>query len=267
MKDVNTVEEHRKYWNEERNTRYYEKNNFSIFDDPKARLFILGRLDGILTSPDFIVADLGCGPGHILAYLSGKCRGVVKIDYAENMLAEARRRNPDLKNITYVWGDMRDLRSWAGRFNVVIATNSILAGSITKSEMMTREIYSCLVAGGLLVAVMPSAETLNYLARLKYARLTAQGVTEAEAVAKVREEFGRHEFDGLFGFYRDDDGTLRQKYFYRDEIKLVFKKSGFRIRTISKLRYGWKHCRKYNYDYFPGEDGIYDWFAIAEKPA
>jgi len=186
---ISSVDEHRKYWNDERNTSGYEENNFSIFDDEIAKTFILKRLDRILHSPDFVVADLGCGPGHILKYLSGKCKEVVKIDFAENMLREAQRRNRDLANIVYRWGDMRNLGEWHGKFDIVIATNSILAGSITESEEMTLEIYKSLRSGGVLVAVMPSVEACNYLARLKFDRCRSQGMSETETIEMIREEF------------------------------------------------------------------------------
>lgn len=64
---------------------------------------------------------------------------------------------------------------------------------------------------------------------------------------------------------KDGEGSPVQKYFYRDEIKYLFKKTGLKIKTIEKLCYSWEHCRKHNYDYFPGEAELYDWLVVAKK--
>src|SRR5687767_7262580 len=42
------------------------------------------------------VADLGCGPGHVTAYLAGRAVEVVGVDVSPAMVERARRRNPDL---------------------------------------------------------------------------------------------------------------------------------------------------------------------------
>lgn len=264
--EIDTVTEQNEYWNKEENTVNYEKNNFSIFDDKKAKKYILLRLDKILRNPDFIVGDLGCGPGHILPFISERCKEVIKIDYAANMLKEAERRNSQLTNVIYQHGDMRNLERWYGKFDVVAATNSILPGSISEADKMVGEIYMSLKNGGEFVAVMASIETSNYLARLKFERYRNEGLSETAAIKKIKGEYQKdRKFDGILGFMRDGPDNLVQKYFYRDEIKLIFKKIGFRIKSIGKLCYSWKHCKMYNYDYFPGTDEIYDWLVIAKK--
>ncbi|MFA6097411.1 MAG: methyltransferase domain-containing protein [Candidatus Paceibacterota bacterium] len=263
---IDTLTEQREYWNRNENTEEYEKNNFSIFSDTKARRHILSRLDMVLKDPHSIVADLGCGPGHILPYLSERCSVVVKIDYAENMLKEAQKRNSNLTNIVYRVGDMRKLNEWYGKFDVVVATNSILPGSILEADAMIKEIYRSLKDGGEFVAVMASIETSNYLARLQFERLIGEGLSEAEAVEKIRKEYEEvKKFDGIFGFMRDGPDNLVQKYFYRDEIMFMMRKAGFKLKSIGKVRYSWEHCRKYGYDYFPDHDEIYDWLVMAIK--
>ncbi len=262
----NTIDSHRNYWNSTENTERYELNNFSIFDDPKAKAFLLRRMDIVLYDRDSVIADLGCGPGHILPYLSQKAREVIVIDYAENMLCEAQKRNPTLTNITYRVGDLRNLVPWYGTFDTIIATNCILPCSVTEAETITQEIFKSLKCGGALIAVMPSMETCIYLARLKLKQFMRAGVVEESAMEKIRKEFEqKKKFDGLFGFMRDDEHNLLQKYFYADEIELMLGNAGFTIKTIEKVRYTWEHCRKYGYGYFPNVPEIYDWYVLAEK--
>jgi SAM-dependent methyltransferase len=53
-----------------------------------------------------IVCDLGCGPGHIGAYLASRGCEVVGVDISPAMLRNARERHP---NLTFELGDMRAL--------------------------------------------------------------------------------------------------------------------------------------------------------------
>ncbi|NJC82023.1 class I SAM-dependent methyltransferase [Planosporangium mesophilum] len=43
------------------------------------------------------IADVGCGPGHVAAYLAGRGAEVVGIDLSPGMVEVARRRNPGLR--------------------------------------------------------------------------------------------------------------------------------------------------------------------------
>jgi len=62
-----------------------------------------------------IVADIGCGPGHLARYLHGRGLQTVGIDLSPGMIAMARRLNPGL---TYEVGNMLALDledgAWAG---------------------------------------------------------------------------------------------------------------------------------------------------------
>ena len=53
-----------------------------------------------------LVCDLGCGPGHIGAYLASRGCEVVGVDISPAMLHNARERHPDLR---FELGDMRAL--------------------------------------------------------------------------------------------------------------------------------------------------------------
>ena len=182
LKLTENKEIERNYWNKKENTEGYEENNFSIFNDKGAKKLIIERLDKILCNPRFIIGDLGCGPGHILPYLSDKCHWVFKIDYAEKMLKEAYRRNSSLTNIKYLHGDLRNMSNWYEKFDVAIATNSILPESITEADEMVIEIFKSLKKGGVFVGVMPSIETVNYLARLRFNREINKGLSEKEPI-------------------------------------------------------------------------------------
>lgn len=43
------------------------------------------------------ICDLGCGPGHIAAYLRERGAAVLGIDISAGMVAQARQRYPDIE--------------------------------------------------------------------------------------------------------------------------------------------------------------------------
>jgi SAM-dependent methyltransferase len=52
------------------------------------------------------ICDVGCGPGHVAAYLHERGSDVMGVDLAERMVAEAQRIHP---TIPFVQADMRQL--------------------------------------------------------------------------------------------------------------------------------------------------------------
>lgn len=62
-----------------------------------------------------LAGDVGCGPGHVAAYLHARGVEVLGVDLSAGMVDEARRLHPD---VPFVQGDMRALPvpdgAWAG---------------------------------------------------------------------------------------------------------------------------------------------------------
>jgi ubiquinone/menaquinone biosynthesis C-methylase UbiE len=70
---------------------------------------LLSRLEGAIRGKD--VLDLGVGTGRTAEHLAPLARRYVGVDYSQEMLAECRRRHPDLD----LWHcDARDLGAFAG---------------------------------------------------------------------------------------------------------------------------------------------------------
>ncbi|MFF8868645.1 class I SAM-dependent methyltransferase [Streptomyces massasporeus] len=69
------------------------------------------------------VADLGCGPGRVTAYLASQGLSVFGLDLSESMLAIARRENPGLR---FEQGAMQDLDLPDGSLDGVVAWYSII---------------------------------------------------------------------------------------------------------------------------------------------
>jgi SAM-dependent methyltransferase len=73
--------------------------------------------------PGTPVADLGCGPGHVSAWLAGHGVAATGIDLSAAMVAAARREFP---GADFREGDLLDLPAKDGEFGAVVAFYSII---------------------------------------------------------------------------------------------------------------------------------------------
>lgn len=69
------------------------------------------------------IADLGCGPGHVAAWLAGRGVPAVGIDLSPGMIAVGRREYPQVEFRT---GDILGLPAADGEFGAAIAFYSII---------------------------------------------------------------------------------------------------------------------------------------------
>lgn len=77
------------------------------------------------------VLDLGCGPGHVARYLRDRGVDVTGLDLCEEMVARARRLNPD---VTFVQGDMTALHDPDGAWSGILAFYSLI--HVPRAEMV-----------------------------------------------------------------------------------------------------------------------------------
>lgn len=92
--------------------------------------------------------DVGCGPGHVAAYLHGQGLQVCGIDLSSEMVARARLLNPQIE---FRQGDMLALDVPEGTWAGVTAFYSIIHVPPTHLEQALRELRRALRPGGLLL--------------------------------------------------------------------------------------------------------------------
>ncbi|MGH3157605.1 MAG: class I SAM-dependent DNA methyltransferase [Streptosporangiaceae bacterium] len=93
-------------------------------DELDGKPFDRGLLDGFvgLTGPG-VIADVGCGPGHITRFLAARGAEVIGIDLSPGMIAVARQRSPELR---FSVGSMLRLPAADGAWAGAIALYSII---------------------------------------------------------------------------------------------------------------------------------------------
>lgn len=107
-----------------------------------------------------VIADLGCGPGHVTQYLNERGVQVIGIDLSPGMIAQARRFNPELQ---FQVGDMRALpvadESWAGS----VAFYSLLHFGRAEVVAVLHECLRALQPGGLLLAAFHAGDEIRHV--------------------------------------------------------------------------------------------------------
>lgn len=102
-----------------------------------------------------VVADLGCGPGHVGRYLARQGIPMLGVDLAPEMIAIARRLTPAM---TFLQGDMRALtvpdKAWCG----ITAFYSLIHFSPHELPQVLAECYRVLTNGGLLLLAVHLGE-------------------------------------------------------------------------------------------------------------
>ena len=68
--------------------------------------------------------EIGCGKGDLSVLLSKKCRNVIAVDFAENMIAYAKNSN-SRKNISYICADILDFNFSDMTFDVIISVATV----------------------------------------------------------------------------------------------------------------------------------------------
>ncbi len=95
-----------------------------------------------LAGPDGIVADVGCGPGHVAAYLAGLGVPTLGVDLSPAMVDIARTRGPA------VVGSMLDLPAGDGAWAGAVLMYSIIHLSGEQRARVFRELARVIRPGG-----------------------------------------------------------------------------------------------------------------------
>lgn len=146
------------------------------------------------------VADLGCGPGHVAAWLAGRGVASVGIDLSPAMIAVGRR---DYPQVEFREGDFLALPAADGEFGAVVAFYSIIHLEPGELGRAFGEIHRVLRPSALFLVAFHIGSEVRHLA-----------------------EWWGHEVDVDFGFFEPPD------------IAKAMEQAGFRVEMrLERLSY------------------------------
>jgi SAM-dependent methyltransferase len=116
-----------------------------------------------------LVADLGCGPGHVTRYLSQQGVTVFGLDLSSQMVAVAQRMNPDLD---FRVEDMRCLTAADASLVGALLFYSIVHFGVTELRPMFEEVRRVLLPGGLALVSFHVGDQVVHVDELFGARVS-----------------------------------------------------------------------------------------------
>ncbi len=107
------------------------------------------------------VADLGCGPGHVSAWLARNGMSAVGIDLSAGMIAAGRREYPEVE---FREGDFLALPATDGEFGAVVTLYSIIHLEPGELGLAFEEIHRVLRPSGLLLVAFHIGSEVRHTA-------------------------------------------------------------------------------------------------------
>ncbi len=149
-----------------------------------------------------MVADLGCGPGHVARYLHQQGVAIVGIDCSAKMVAVARNLNPE---IDFRVEDLRNINASDADFTGIILFYSIVHFDSDELLSVFREVRRVLAEGGLALVSFHAGDYIVHRddlfgcpVSLDFHAHLPERVVEALHAAgfKVMEEIRREPYEG-----------------------------------------------------------------------
>ena len=219
---------------------------------------LLSFLDGLPGRENLTVADLGCGIGNLLPFLSERFRKVVAVDFSNGMLKQARVRCPR-ENVAFYRRSLANLTHFHGQLDVAVAVNSVLSPKLSEVDQILAEIAATLKPGGTFAGIFPSMESVLYEGVLILEKEREQAGTEEEARRRVSKLIGPRHYDFISGLYTE--GEDQQKFYYSFELRKRLQSAGFKNIQFGKVLYPWGDNHSW-FD-FSGQPRMWDWFVRA----
>jgi SAM-dependent methyltransferase len=112
--------------------------------------------------PGAPIADLGCGPGHVAAWLAGRGADAIGIDLSAAMVTVGRRDHP---GVEFRQGDLLDLPATDGEFGAAVAFYSIIHLEPAELPPACQEIRRVLRPAGLALLAFHVGTEVRHLAQ------------------------------------------------------------------------------------------------------
>ena len=179
---------------------YAERFHDHLQDRPLDRAMLTGFAE--LMDRDAVVADVGCGTGATSRMLADLGLDVLGIDLSPNMLAEARRLNPDLR---FEVGSMTNLDLDDGRCDGICAWYSVIHIPDEQLPQVFSEFHRVLRPGGCVLVAFQVGEQPREFKQMFGEQLSLTFYRrQPDTVAVLLDEAGLTPYAGLVREPNDD---------------------------------------------------------------
>lgn len=217
----------------------------------------------IKDTKELTVADIGCGIGDLVPFLSEQFRHVYAIDFSQKMLEKTQERHAALTNVTFRQADMRELTSLGVTFDVAVAVNSVLLPNPLDVQRSFEQIHASINPGGLFLGIFPAMESVLYNASLVYDRELKKWGDEEKAMKETRRIVEGKKFNFITATFEDKKDE-KQKFYYEFELRNRLSQAGFKNIEFKKVLYPWGK-ESGGYEDFFGMPEMWDWYVTARK--
>lgn len=107
-----------------------------------------------------VIGDVGCGPGHVTAFLAAEGVDVVGLDLSPAMIAHARARHPACR---FEVADLQALGAAPGRFAALVLFNALIHEDDASLAPALAACHAALSPGGLMLAAVHLGEAPVHL--------------------------------------------------------------------------------------------------------
>jgi ubiquinone/menaquinone biosynthesis C-methylase UbiE len=235
----------------------YDAEIFDVLKNDKAGKII--KAIEKISSKKKSVIDMGCAIGKWIPLLSSGFKKVIAADISSVNLAIAKKTFQNIKNVEYLRMDMSAKQINITPCDAAICINAILTDSLKKRINFFKSLALCLKKSGQLVLVVPSLESKQY-ANIIANRWNIDNANEVKIPSSKKAfELAKNISQGV-----TDIDHVPTKHYLKEELELLLKLEGFKVKRIEKIIYKWTtefHAPpEWLKSPYP-----WDWMCIAEK--
>jgi SAM-dependent methyltransferase len=223
----------RQYWDSK--AKNYDKEIFFSILEDKTGLF--KRQINKFASKKHDAADLGCGTGSYLPFLSKKFKSVYACDLSPKLIKKAEKNCFACGNITFETVDMAKQKFKLSGIRFAVSANVLIIPDDRIRRAIIRNIYRALPRGARLMLVVPSLESVLYVNYRLFEWNIKDGMIRSKAIeAGLKSEHRKSGSvaDGLINI----DGVTH-KHYLKEELVVFLKSAGFKPEIVEKIEYRW----------------------------
>jgi SAM-dependent methyltransferase len=210
-----------------------------------------------------VAGDFGCGIGKFVPLLAAKFGQVRAVDISWGLLHRAQGTWGHLPNVNFMRADLAAFDGHLPRLDFVLCVNVLIMPSLLTRTRILATIRRSLRRSGHLLLVVPALESA-LLANFRLVDWNVRdGVRPAVALqARFPKPKTRPRLE--HGLVPIED--VLTKHYLEEEIEMVLGESGFRVRQLTKIQYGW-NTEFIDPPRWMKEPYPWDWLLLAEKQA